>query len=149
MYQFGSNYFTKRHPASHNKKVRPIYLYVKWKSTSTLKGCDEILLSKPARGYDTRDEQLQKPVHESGAGRCKTKPEFKYSKLYDSGLGQSNGNRNTNDNDNTSSKMQYGRAKHNCISLTRKFTQNSIGKVTVLPEIYTKWIKSLANRTLP
>ena len=113
------------------------------------KECNKILLSKPARGYDARDEQLQKPVHESGAGRYERKPEFKYSKLYDSGLGQSNGNGNTNDNDNTSSKIQYGRSKHNCISLTRNVTQNSIGKVTVLPEIYTKWIKSLANRTLP
>ena len=88
-------------------------------------------------------------MHKFGARRYESKPEFKYSNLIDNTLQKTNSNRNTNDNDNTSSKIQYGQSKHNCISLTRNVTQNSIGKVTVLPEIYTKWIKSLANRTLP
>ena len=38
-----SDYFTKHHPASHHQLVRPIYLYVKGQSPSTLQGCIEIL----------------------------------------------------------------------------------------------------------
>ena len=39
-----ADYPTKHHPASHHKRVRPVYLYVKGKSPTTLKGCAKILL---------------------------------------------------------------------------------------------------------
>ena len=38
-----ADYPSKRHPAAHHKLVRPIQLYVKGKSPSTLQGCVEIL----------------------------------------------------------------------------------------------------------
>ena len=38
-----SDYFTKHHPASHHQLLRPIYLYIKGKSPSTIQGCIEIL----------------------------------------------------------------------------------------------------------
>ena len=38
-----ANYTTKHHTASHHKRVRPIYLYVKGQSPITLKGCAKIL----------------------------------------------------------------------------------------------------------
>ena len=37
-----ADYFTKRHPASHHKLLRPIYLYEKGKSPNTIQGCIEI-----------------------------------------------------------------------------------------------------------
>ena len=40
-----ADYFTKKHPASHHAKVRPIYLYMKGKSPNLLQGCDKILTS--------------------------------------------------------------------------------------------------------
>ena len=38
-----ADYFTKHHSATHHKKVRPIYLYVKGKSPTHLQGCAKIL----------------------------------------------------------------------------------------------------------
>ena len=38
-----ADYPSKRHPASNHKLVRPIHLYIKGKSPSTLQGCVEIL----------------------------------------------------------------------------------------------------------
>jgi hypothetical protein len=38
-----ADYYTKIHPASHHKKVRPIYLYIEGKSPSLTQGCDKIL----------------------------------------------------------------------------------------------------------
>jgi hypothetical protein len=40
-----ADYYSKKHPASHHKKVRPIYLYIKDQSPSLLQGCDKILTS--------------------------------------------------------------------------------------------------------
>jgi hypothetical protein len=40
-----ADYFTKKYPASHHAKVRPIYLYIKGKSPSLLQGCAKILTS--------------------------------------------------------------------------------------------------------
>ena len=38
-----ADYFTKHHTAKHHKHVRPIYLYIKGKSPSSLQGCAKIL----------------------------------------------------------------------------------------------------------
>ena len=38
-----SDYFTKKHPPSHHKLLRPIYLYKEGKSPNSLQGCVEIL----------------------------------------------------------------------------------------------------------
>ena len=38
-----ADYTTKHHPGAHHRKVRPIFLYVKGKSPTTLKGCNKIL----------------------------------------------------------------------------------------------------------
>ena len=38
-----ADYFPKKHPASHHKKVRPIYVYMENESPSLLQGCDKIL----------------------------------------------------------------------------------------------------------
>jgi hypothetical protein len=40
-----ADYFSKKHPASHHIKVRPIYLHIEGKSPSLLQGCDKILTS--------------------------------------------------------------------------------------------------------
>jgi hypothetical protein len=40
-----ADYFSKKHPASHHVKVRPIYLYMEGKSPSLLQGCAKILTS--------------------------------------------------------------------------------------------------------
>ena len=37
------DYFTKRHPESHHKNMRYIYLWNKEKSPSTLQGCAKLL----------------------------------------------------------------------------------------------------------
>ena len=42
-----ADYFSKKHPASHHRNMRPIYTYIKGKSPSTIQGCVEIL--KPAQ----------------------------------------------------------------------------------------------------
>ena len=41
-----ADYHTKHHLASHHKRVRPIFLYLKGKSPTTLKGCAKILLGQ-------------------------------------------------------------------------------------------------------
>ena len=38
-----ADYFTKHHSATHHKRVRPIYLYIKGRSPATLQGCAKIL----------------------------------------------------------------------------------------------------------
>ena len=38
-----ADYPSKHHPGVHHKNVRPVYLYIKDKSPSTLKGCNELL----------------------------------------------------------------------------------------------------------
>jgi hypothetical protein len=38
-----ADYFSKKHPASHHKKVRPIYINIKGASPSLIQGCDKIL----------------------------------------------------------------------------------------------------------
>ena len=40
-----ADYYTKKHPASHHKKVRPIYLYIEGKSHKGVWQCDKILTS--------------------------------------------------------------------------------------------------------
>ena len=42
-----ADYFTKHHPGSHHRKVRPIYLYEVGRSPTTLQGCVEILEQNP------------------------------------------------------------------------------------------------------
>ena len=49
-----ADYHTKKHPASHHTKVRPIYLYIEGKSPSLSQGCDKILTS----GNTTRPRTL-------------------------------------------------------------------------------------------
>ena len=44
-----ADYFSKKHPASHHKKVRPIYLCIEGQSPSTLQGCDRTFLSTPSQ----------------------------------------------------------------------------------------------------
>ena len=38
-----ADYYSKKLPASHHRKVRPIYTYIKDKSPSTIQGCVELL----------------------------------------------------------------------------------------------------------
>jgi hypothetical protein len=38
-----ADYPTKHHPAKHHQNVRPIFLYIKGKSPTTMKGCNKIL----------------------------------------------------------------------------------------------------------
>jgi hypothetical protein len=40
-----ADYFSKKYPAAHHIKVRPIYLHIEGKSPSSLQGCDKILTS--------------------------------------------------------------------------------------------------------
>jgi len=47
-----ADYFTKLHPPSHHRKVRPIYLYIEENSPTTLQGCVEILTNS-GRDYPT------------------------------------------------------------------------------------------------
>ena len=52
-----SDYFTKRRPSTHHKKVRPIYNYEPSVSPTSLQGCIEILeqahnLNKPTRALN-------------------------------------------------------------------------------------------------
>ena len=42
-----ADYFTKHHPGSHHRRVRPIYLYEAGRSPTTLQGCVEILEPNP------------------------------------------------------------------------------------------------------
>jgi hypothetical protein len=53
-------YFSKKHPASHHVKVRPIYLYMNGKSPSLLQGCDKILTSR-ATSRQRTDKQARCP----------------------------------------------------------------------------------------
>ena len=49
-----ADYFTKIHPPSHHKKVRPIYVYDKENSPLVLQGCVTILQAsstKPTRPF--------------------------------------------------------------------------------------------------
>ena len=39
-----ADYVTKHHPSSHHKRVRPIYLYIKGKSPTTIKGRAKIFI---------------------------------------------------------------------------------------------------------
>lgn len=38
-----ADYFMKHYSAAHHKRVRPIYLYIKGKSPTSLQGCANIL----------------------------------------------------------------------------------------------------------
>ena len=42
-----ANYYSKKHPASHHRNMRPIYTYIKGQSPSTIQGCVEIF--RPAQ----------------------------------------------------------------------------------------------------
>ena len=61
-----ADYFSKKHPASHHKKVRPIYLHIEGQSPSTLQGCDRMFLSTPSQTSQPRSEHSnaneQEPV---------------------------------------------------------------------------------------
>ena len=57
-----SDYFTKRHPSTHHKRVRPIYNYEPGVSPTSLQGCIEILnqahnLNKPTRALNCLNTQ--------------------------------------------------------------------------------------------
>eukprot|EP00978_Attheya_sp_CCMP212_P015192 scaffold39147_cov55-Attheya_sp.AAC.5 len=54
-----ADYHTKKHPASHHTKVRPIYLYIEGKSPSLSQGCDKILTS----GNTTQPRALRALQH--------------------------------------------------------------------------------------
>merc|ERR1712023_495624 len=47
-----ADYTTKNHPGPHHQLVRPIQLYIKGKSPTTLQGCDRITgaSSRPSKG---------------------------------------------------------------------------------------------------
>ena len=47
-----ADYTTKNHPGPHHQLVRPIQLYIKGKSPTTLQGCDRITgaSSRPTKG---------------------------------------------------------------------------------------------------
>ncbi len=55
-----ADYFSKKYPASHHTKVRPIYLYIEGKSPSLIQGCDKILTSVNTTGRRT-DEHSRHP----------------------------------------------------------------------------------------
>ena len=57
-----SDYFTKRHPSTHHKKVRSIYNYEPGVSPTSLQGCIEILkkahnLNKHTRALNCLNKQ--------------------------------------------------------------------------------------------
>ena len=54
-----ADYFSKKHPASHHKKVRPIYLHINGQSPTSVQGCDKILIS----GSKTKNHQALQTVH--------------------------------------------------------------------------------------
>jgi hypothetical protein len=57
-----ADYYTKKHPASHHTKVRPIYLYIEGKSPSLTQGCDKILTSGSTTRQRTRvDKRTSQP----------------------------------------------------------------------------------------
>ena len=59
-----ADYPTKHHPASHHKKTRPIWLYVKDKSPRTLQGCIELLVTD---GRKTAPAQLPRGTKPTSA----------------------------------------------------------------------------------
>ena len=54
-----ADYFSKKHPASHHVKVRPIYLYMDGKSPSLLQGCAKILTSGTTTRQRTTTSRLR------------------------------------------------------------------------------------------
>jgi hypothetical protein len=59
-----ADYYTKKHPASHHTKVRPIYLYIEGKSPSLTQGCDKILTSGSTERLQYHKELLSGLKHE-------------------------------------------------------------------------------------
>ena len=57
------DYFSKKHPASHHKKVRPIYLHIEGKSPTLVQGCDKILTSGTKTNTRTALQPLHTAVH--------------------------------------------------------------------------------------
>ena len=49
-----ADYFTKHHPGSRHRKVRPIYLYEEGKSPSTMQGCIGILTGESGKILSAR-----------------------------------------------------------------------------------------------
>ena len=62
-----ADYFTKHHPGSHHRKVRPIYLYEEGKSPTTMQGCIEILTGEQGKILSAR-ARTQNSRHSSGHG---------------------------------------------------------------------------------
>ena len=69
-----ADYYTKKHPASHHKKVRPIYLYIKGKSPSLTQGCDKILTSKSTTCQHTDTHKHGLPVNPTPSSWHTDKP---------------------------------------------------------------------------
>ena len=72
-----ADYFTKHHPGSHHRKVRPIYLYEEGRSPTTMQGCIEILTGEGkilsargrARGSRIRTSGHSRHSHRHGHGQ--------------------------------------------------------------------------------
>ena len=60
-----ADYPSKHHTGTHHRNVRPVYLYIKDKSPSTLKGCNELL--SPSSRLDARPARKPTPTVNSPA----------------------------------------------------------------------------------
>ena len=56
------DYFTKKFTPTHHKNVRPIYLYIKDRSPTTLQGCVKILAA-PQLGAIENNAKTRKPAN--------------------------------------------------------------------------------------
>ena len=69
-----ADYFSKKHPASHHKKVRPIYLHINGQSPTLVQGCDKILIS----GSKNKNHTALQTVHTAvRAIRLKSIPPYR------------------------------------------------------------------------
>ena len=58
-----ADYTSKHHTGTHHRNVRPVYLYIKDKSPTTLKGCNELL--SPSSRLDARPARKPTPTVKS------------------------------------------------------------------------------------
>ena len=58
-----ADYPSKHHTGTHHRNVRPVYLYIKDKSPTTLKGCNELL--SPSSRLDARPARKPTPTAKS------------------------------------------------------------------------------------
>ena len=64
-----ADYFTKHHPGSHHRKVRPIYLYEEGRSPTTMQGCIEILTGEQGKILSARGRARGSRIRTSGHSR--------------------------------------------------------------------------------